>query len=341
MKRFLVSLCVLIVVAFGVLGFERVKFAVISDPHISLPVLGVVDGFKLGTKTVELLRTTVDEINAIPDLDFVLVLGDLTQDAEPWNLDACKMLLDQLRVPYYVVLGNHDISPVPTEAKPNVIIGVSRWTIVSAFSGERGGFKGDGHSYYAAELAPNLLLVALDTTGWGQFYGWGGFLPADQLTWLKAVLEENKNKFVIVIAHHNFVFWHPDEEAGIKNWNWFAVDNAAEVRKIFEHYHVKLVLTGHRHISTRYQVVNGIYYFVHPATSTYPMRWTLYELTPTSLSWEVHDVRVSGEIWTLAKELFLRDTWWRPTDCLPGADGDRRYLEFYEGLQWLRGFITF
>jgi Icc protein len=147
-------------------AFDHVRFAVISDPHVSLPAKGVVDGFKLGTKTVQLLQAAVDEINSVPDLDFVLVLGDLTQDAEPWNVDAVKMILDQLKVPYYVVFGNHDISPVPTEAKPDVIVGVSRWTLVSAFQGTRGGFYMDGRSYYAREVAPDLLLVALDTT-WG------------------------------------------------------------------------------------------------------------------------------------------------------------------------------
>ncbi|MGC9074921.1 MAG: metallophosphoesterase family protein [Candidatus Bipolaricaulaceae bacterium] len=322
-------------------AFERVKFAVISDPHISLPALGVVDGFKLGTKTVELLQAAISEINSLPDLDFVLVLGDLTQDAEPWNVDTVKLLLDQLKVPYYVILGNHDVTLVPTEAKPNVTIGVSRWTWVSAFQGERGGFYMDGRSYYSREVAPGFLLVAFDTTGWGQFYGWGGQIFPDQLSWLKTTLAANQDKFVIVAAHHNFVFWHPDEEAGVKNWNWFAINNASELRQIFEQYNVKLVLTGHRHISTRYQEVNGVYYFVNPSICTYPMRWTLYELTPTSLSWEVHDVRVSEEIWKLAKENFLKDTWWRPSDCPPGPEGDAKYLEFYEGAAFLAGEVTF
>ncbi|MEM2546972.1 MAG: metallophosphoesterase [Candidatus Bathyarchaeia archaeon] len=342
MKKWLVIITTVVSIGcVSCLGFDKVKFAVLSDPHISLPALGVVDGFKLGTKTVELLKAAVTEINSVSDVDFVLVLGDLTQDAEPWNIDTCKLILDQLKVPYYVVLGNHDVSLVPTEAKPNVIIGVSRWTFVSAFQGERGGFQGNGRSYYTVELAPDLLLVALDTTGWGQFYGWGGCVLPDQLSWLESVLKENPNKFVIVAAHHNFVYWHPDEETGVKNWNWFAVSNAEEVRRIFEKYGVKLVLTGHRHISTRYQLVNGVYYFTHAATSTYPMRWTLYELTPTSLSWEVRDIRVPTEIWTIAKEFFLKDTWWRPTDCPPGVEGDIKYLEFYEGSAWQQGSIKF
>jgi len=53
-------------------AFDHVRFAVISDPHVSLPAKGVVDGFKLGDKKNcnSLLQAAVDEINSVPDLDF-------------------------------------------------------------------------------------------------------------------------------------------------------------------------------------------------------------------------------------------------------------------------------
>jgi len=340
-------LALLLMAALGLnfvgLAFEKVKFAVISDPHISLPALGVTDGFKLGTKTVEFLRTVVDELNKISDLDFVLVCGDLTLDGEPWNIDAVKALLDELVTPYYVVLGNHDISLVPTEKKPDVITGVSRWTIVSAFQGGRGGFAMDGRSYYVRELAPDLVLVALDTTHVSQFYGWGGEVSAPQLRWLKEVLAANADKFVIVLAHHNFVAWHSDEvdDPLGKKWYQFLADNAAEVREIFAANDVELVLTGHRHISTRYKEVDGVYYFVNPSTCTYPMRYTVYELTPTSLSWRVFDVPAPQEVWDLAKANFLANEWWRPSDAPKTPEGDRKYLEFYEAPAFLEGTVTF
>jgi hypothetical protein len=48
-------------------AFDKVKFAVISDPHISIPQQkGVVDGYKLGLKTQMLTENTVAEINKIP-----------------------------------------------------------------------------------------------------------------------------------------------------------------------------------------------------------------------------------------------------------------------------------
>ena len=91
-RKFLMSIVCIGILVFATTGlalaFEKVKFAVISDPHISIPQQkGVTDGYKLGLKTVMLTENVVAEINTIPDLEFVLVAGDLTQDAEPWNID--------------------------------------------------------------------------------------------------------------------------------------------------------------------------------------------------------------------------------------------------------------
>jgi len=144
-------------------AFERVKFAAISDPHIAIPEQkGVKDGYKLGLKTVMLTESAVIEINKIPDLNFVLVAGDLTQDAEPWNIDILRRILDQLKVPYFVVLGNHDLSLVPHEQKDQPV-SLSKYTVANAFIGKSGGMS-PGSTYYAHEVAPDLVLIGLDTS---------------------------------------------------------------------------------------------------------------------------------------------------------------------------------
>ena len=84
-----------------------------------------------------LTENTIAEINKIPDLKFVLLSGDLTQDAEPWNIDALRKILDGLKVPYYVTLGNHDLSRVPHEKKDQPIT-LSKYTVAGAFIGNSG-----------------------------------------------------------------------------------------------------------------------------------------------------------------------------------------------------------
>ena len=331
--------------AHGAEAFERVKFAVLSDPHIALPEQkGVKDGFKLGTKTALLARLAVADINKIPGLDFVLVAGDLTQDAEPWNLDTARTILDALTVPYYVVLGNHDVSPVPSEAKDQPIT-LSKYVFTAAFVGEHGGMS-PGHTYYAREVAPGLVVVALDTTrppvylaeaGMNDF---GGGIDPGQMRWLEKTLRANRDKAVIVLTHHSAVPWH-DAEKGKDHHQWraFWMDNGEEVARMLGSHNVRAVLSGHRHISTRHKRVHGVHHVINPATSTYPMRYVVYEMTPTELTWQTRDVAAPREVWKLARANFLADDWWRGPDHPKTPEGDRRYLRFYESPATMKGRV--
>jgi 3',5'-cyclic AMP phosphodiesterase CpdA len=73
-------------------GFAPFHFAVLTDPHL----------LKRGTPRLE---SAITQINARDDLSFVLILGDFVW-AEP--ITKLKALLSRIRIPYHVVLGNHD-----------------------------------------------------------------------------------------------------------------------------------------------------------------------------------------------------------------------------------------
>jgi len=94
-------------------AFERIKFGVISDPHLAMPAAGTKNEFKMQLSSVDLMRSAVKEFNKIPELDFVVLTGDMTLNGEPWNVEMVKMVMDELKAPYYVVMGNHDLSMVP------------------------------------------------------------------------------------------------------------------------------------------------------------------------------------------------------------------------------------
>ncbi|BAP56183.1 metallophosphoesterase [Thioploca ingrica] len=89
-----------------------------------------------------MLQSTVKAINKVDDIDFVIVLGDLTKDAEPWNVDRFQEVMDELNMPWYVILGTNDISPVDTQATAQEP-GVTHATMISTFQGH--GFNGPQH----------------------------------------------------------------------------------------------------------------------------------------------------------------------------------------------------
>ncbi len=328
------------------LAFDKVKFAVISDPHISIPQQkGVSDGYKLGLKTVMLTENVIAEINQIPNLKFVLLAGDLTQDAEPWNIDELRRILDRLQVPYYVVLGNHDLSRVPHEKKDQPVT-LSKYTVAGAFIGRSGGML-PGMTYYTHEVAKDLVLVSFDTSRAQVFVpeaglnDFGGKLDVGQMRWLEATLKKNQKKTVIILTHHNLVPWGEGDKTNHNYWGWFRLDNSEEVRALLRKYRVKLVFSGHRHISTRFQKMDDIYHFVSPAISTYPMRYTVYEITPRELAWQVKNIPASTEVWELAKKNFLADKWWRGPDHPDTPEGNQKYLDYYESPETIKGKITY
>ncbi|MDP1990485.1 MAG: metallophosphoesterase [Syntrophales bacterium] len=171
-----------------------------------------------------LAENTVAEINKIPDVKFVLLSGDLTQDAEPWNIDALRKILDGLKVPYYVTLGNHDLSRVPHEKKDQPIT-LSKYTVAGAFIGNSGGMT-PGMTYYTHEIAKDLVLVNLDSSCAQVFVpeaglnDFGGAIDPGQMRWLEATLKKNQKKTMVVLIHHNLVAWSEGDKTNHNSWGW-------------------------------------------------------------------------------------------------------------------------
>ncbi len=307
-------------------AFEKAKFAVITDPHMEL--YGK-DGMRMGAASGKLVENTVKELYTIKDLNFVVVTGDLTLDGEPWNLDLMKSYLDELKVPYYVISGNHDFAP-PKQAKPEnpPHVGVNRGAFTWTFQGH--GFNGPD-AWWSLDPMPGLHIIGLDSN---EITHWGGHLPKAELKFLEKDLSENQNKVNVVFCHHNFVPWHKDDEFGGK-FDKFQIDNGAEARAIFEKYvpSVQLVLTGHRHIGLRHKEINGVNYIVNPPTISYPNQYTIYTLTPDSISYETKWSPVEKEVIDTAKANLLGKpgNWWRGSDAPVGPEGDKAMEAFFEG----------
>jgi len=307
-------------------AFEKAKFAVITDTHMAL--YGE-DGMKMGASSCKIVENTVKGLNKIDDLDFVVVTGDLLLDGEPWNLDLMKSYLDELRVPYYVICGNHDFAPASqAKAEKPPYVGVNKAAVIWTFQGH--GYRG-ADAWWGIDPMPGLHLIGLDSN---MVTNWGGHIPQAELRFLDKELYANQDKVNVVFCHHNFVPWCKDDESGGK-FDKFVVDNAAEARKIFQKYvpSVQLVLTGHRHIGLRHKEINDVNYIVNPPSVSYPNQFTIYTLTPNSLNYETKWVPVEKEIIDTAKVNLLGKpgNWWRLTESPVGPEGDKVMLTFFEG----------
>ena len=255
--------------AMEVASYPEARFAVMSDIHYYDTSLGTSGAAflevlgsdrKLLQETADLLDLAIEDVLAA-GVDFVLIPGDLTKDAEVVNHDAVVTALGRLSdagVEAYVVPGNHDANnPEAFEfdgANKILVPAVSQAEFAEVYRdfGYGDALKRDETSLsYVAELADGLWLLALDATRseenepGGEEVTAGAFTQA-QVDWIEQVLQEAQAEGAAVIAmmHHGVVeHW----EGQSKLHSEYLVEDYPSVGALLASYGVRVVFTGHYH----------------------------------------------------------------------------------------------
>lgn len=193
----------------------------------------------MGELPERLLVETIDQLNAIPDLDFVLITGDVIDGSTEAEIDHFNDLLARLKTPWHFVPGNHDgfIDPAHPDALPPAEA-VAR--IDRRFTPATAGIQ---QAYFSREAGAGVRLIGLDSR---RSEDWSGEIGPAQFEWLESELDASGDDCVIVALHHPL---HNLDAINTREW-WsnFICDNGAEVEALLDHYpQAKLVISGHHH----------------------------------------------------------------------------------------------
>lgn len=161
---------------------QSLKFAWINSPAIGAG----------GTDTA--LAAVVNDINKNDELQFVVVSGNLTERGSDSQLDSVKILLDRLRIRYYVIPGEKDM----------------RWS-ESAGHKFNSLFKG-GHFYLNFD---STSFIGLNSAM--LWRGGGGHLSPEETAWLSDTLKYAQSE------DEAFIF--PGYPFNEKLDNWFEAAN--------------------------------------------------------------------------------------------------------------------
>lgn len=124
------------------------------------------------------------------------------------------------------------------------LVTIQEWVDVHTNCGHDHGLEKaqESTAYYYRDFNAELRLIALDTVN--PFGGWQGCIDRRQFDWLKALLSESKNKYVVLSSHHPLEnLYNGYVPAGV-------IEPAleAEVRKLLEENpQVILWFAGHVH----------------------------------------------------------------------------------------------
>jgi len=161
----------------------------------------------------------INEVVPLPDL--TVVTGDLVDHGEGAEYDHFHQLLAPLRMPVFVIAGNHD----------------ARVPLRDTFSAD-GYLPADGFLHYTVEDYP-LRLVALDTSIPGEH---GGTLCAERLGWLDATLAAAPDRPTLVLMHH------PPFATGITYMDGYGLENIPALSQIVSrHRQIERIACGHLH----------------------------------------------------------------------------------------------
>jgi outer membrane protein assembly factor BamB len=189
----------LIVILYGCQKTEINKFVLFSDTHVS----------ELGTGTAD-LRLAVADVNSQPDIDLVLVSGDITDTNTGENLATAKRILDSLHVPYYIIPGNHDTK----------WSGSAGANFREFWGDDKFSFTYNGICFIGFHQGPVLRMD-------------DGHIPRHVLTWLTTELKQiGPDQPIILVMHYAL---NP------------SVDNWHECIDIIQDYNIKAIIHGHGH----------------------------------------------------------------------------------------------
>ena len=182
-----------------VLQAQPFRFALVTDTHV---------GGSTGAADLEL---TVADINQNPEIEFVILSGDVTEFGSESELLEAKSILKKLEKPCYVLPGNHD----------------SKWSesgnndFVTIFGAEEFSFEKNGFLFIGTASGPNMRMAP-------------GLVPREQMVFLEKTLRQMRDTSQPVI----FVNHYPLDES---------LANAGEVTELLKTRNIQVSLMGHGH----------------------------------------------------------------------------------------------
>lgn len=239
---------------------KDIKFIQITDSHFSNT------GDDYSQREVEnsknVLEKTINDINSIPDVDFVVFSGDNIDKANETDLKAFLKIANKLKFPYYVVIGNHEVFKSQNLDKKEYMKIVGKYSKNCRPKNANYVFKKKGVVFLVVDGAKEVIP------------GPAGYYKKDTLKWLDKELDKYKGDNVVILQHFPIVPPYYN-----RTHTTYDIESYENVLK--KHSNVEAIFSGHYHANGE-KMVNGVYHVSTPALVEPPHNYKVIDISTKS-----------------------------------------------------------
>lgn len=237
----------LFLILFSILLFQGVSFSsdltftAIADTHIKSDKAN-----NSMTPSIQKLLNAKDDINSSGSR-FAVFLGDNINKADKHDLVMFAKIINKIKKPVYVGIGNHDILKTQGLTKKEY------YKLLNRFS------KNRVSKVPSVKKTDDFILIFMD--GANETIPMPrGYFRDSEMIFLEKTLEKYKNKNVIIFQHFPIL---PPEENSLRQ-----TYNDEPYKKLLARYkNVKMIVSGHYHKDFEGEDENGIKHISVPSLS--------------------------------------------------------------------------
>lgn len=199
-------------------------------------------------KTVYVLKKLIKNINTTKNVDFVVFSGNNIANPNPKDLEVFLEITKDLKIPYYLILGNKDVNKSKDLSKKEYL------RIVSKNNKSHKKIATPNYSFIKNDIVFIIVDGSKDVIPTS-----AGYYKTDTLKWLDSELEKYSDKKVVILQHFPII---PPTNNELK----FTSKPEEYLALLNKHKNIKAIFSGHFGVNTEKEI-NGI---IHITTANAP-----------------------------------------------------------------------
>ena len=235
----------------GAVAADVIKFVQVADVHYRTPE----------SYSAQVLEQTVKQINNEKDISFVVFTGDNIDSPNPSFLPGFVKAANKLNVPYYIVIGNHDVYRNNGLSKKQYFEIVRSHNWFYRYTTPNYTFRKKGFVFIVADGAKEIIPGAV------------GYYKQDTLDWLDKQLKRYKRNNVIILQHFPLI-------ASKISSTHEVYEKEKYLEMLDKHDNVVTIIAGHLHYNSEI-MRNGVYHIITPTLLNNPPVYKVISVSTT------------------------------------------------------------